>query len=30
MDENGKERIGDYELLALIGDGAQGRVYRAR
>jgi len=26
MDENGKERIGDYELLALIGDGAQGRV----
>ena len=30
MDENGKERIGDYELLSLIGDGAQGRVYRAR
>ena len=30
MDENGKERIGDYELVALIGDGAQGRVYRAR
>jgi len=30
MSENGKERIGDYELLALIGDGAQGRVYRAR
>jgi serine/threonine-protein kinase len=30
MGENGKERIGDYELIALIGDGAQGRVYRAR
>lgn len=30
MDENGKEQIGDYELLSLIGDGAQGRVYRAR
>jgi serine/threonine protein kinase len=25
-----KERIGDYELIALIGDGAQGRVYKAR
>ena len=30
MTENGKERVGDYELLALIGDGAQGRVYKAR
>lgn len=30
MGENGNERIGDYELEALIGDGAQGRVYRAR
>ncbi len=30
MGENGKERIGDYELISLIGDGAQGRVYRAR
>lgn len=25
-----KDRIGDYELIALIGDGAQGRVYKAR
>lgn len=30
MTENGKEQVGDYELLALIGDGAQGRVYKAR
>ena len=30
MGENGKEQIGDYELLSLIGDGAQGRVYKAR
>jgi serine/threonine protein kinase len=30
MGENGKELIGDYELISLIGDGAQGRVYRAR
>ncbi len=30
MGENGKEQIGDYELVSLIGDGAQGRVYRAR
>lgn len=31
MSENGKdERIGDYELQELIGDGAQGRVYKAR
>ncbi len=30
MGENGKDRIGDYELISLIGDGAQGRVYRAR
>lgn len=30
MTENGKERIGDYELLSLIGDGAQGRVYKAQ
>mgnify|MGYP003606185765 CR=1 FL=1 len=30
MGENGKECIGDYELVSLIGDGAQGRVYRAR
>jgi serine/threonine protein kinase len=30
MTENGKDRIGDYELLELIGDGAQGRVYKAR
>ncbi|MEI6149209.1 MAG: protein kinase, partial [bacterium] len=30
MTESGKERVGDYELLSLIGDGAQGRVYKAR
>lgn len=30
MDETPKEYIGDYELLELIGDGAQGRVYKAR
>ena len=30
MTETGKDRIGDYELLELIGDGAQGRVYKAR
>lgn len=30
MDEQQKDRIGDYELLDLIGDGAQGRVYKAR
>jgi len=30
MGDNGKEQIGDYELVSLIGDGAQGRVYRAR
>lgn len=30
MGENGKDRIGNYELAELIGDGAQGRVYRAR
>ncbi|MDX9867849.1 MAG: serine/threonine-protein kinase [Kiritimatiellia bacterium] len=30
MDETPKERIGEYELLELIGDGAQGRVYKAR
>lgn len=30
MTGNEKERVGDYELLALIGDGAQGRVYKAR
>lgn len=30
MTETGKERVGDYELLALIGDGAQGRVYQGR
>ncbi len=29
MDTPQKERIGDYELLGLIGDGAQGRVYKA-
>ena len=30
MMETGKEQVGEYELLALIGDGAQGRVYKAR
>ncbi|MDD4101691.1 MAG: serine/threonine protein kinase [Kiritimatiellae bacterium] len=30
MDEQQKDRIGDYELHGLIGDGAQGRVYKAR
>lgn len=30
MDTPQKERIGDYELVGLIGDGAQGRVYKAR
>ena len=30
MTDNGKERIGDYELVSLIGDGAQGRVYKAQ
>jgi serine/threonine protein kinase len=30
MTENGKERVGDYELMELIGDGAQGRVYKAQ
>ncbi len=30
MTENGKDRIGDYGLMDLIGDGAQGRVYKAQ
>ena len=30
MSEAGKDRIGDYELLKMIGDGAQGKVFRAR
>ena len=30
MTAPGKERVGDYELLDLIGDGSQGRVYKAR
>ena len=30
MDDPQKDRIGDYELLGLIGDGAQGRVYKGR
>ena len=30
MDDQQKDRIGEYELEALIGDGAQGRVYKAR
>ena len=29
MTENSKDRVGDYDLLELIGDGAQGRVYKA-
>ncbi len=29
-DSQKKDLIGDYELIALIGDGAQGRVYKAR
>ena len=29
-DETTRERVGDYELLDLIGDGAQGRVYKAQ
>lgn len=29
MTENDKDRVGAYELLDLIGDGAQGRVYKA-
>ncbi|MDD4016998.1 MAG: serine/threonine-protein kinase, partial [Kiritimatiellae bacterium] len=29
MEDTPKERIGDYELIGLIGDGAQGRVYKA-
>ncbi len=30
MDDQQKDCIGDYELFGLIGDGAQGRVYKAR
>ena len=30
MEENDTKQFGEYELLALIGDGAQGRVYKAR
>lgn len=30
MGDTTKERLGDYELLQLIGDGAQGRVFKAR
>jgi serine/threonine-protein kinase len=30
MTETAARRVGDYELLDLIGDGAQGRVFRAR
>ncbi len=29
MEEIAKKQIGDYELLSIIGDGAQGRVYKA-
>ena len=30
MGQSIKERLGDYELVSLLGDGAQGRVYQAR
>ena len=30
MNDEGHNRVGDYDLLDLIGDGAQGRIYRAR
>jgi len=30
MSRDSNKRIGDYEVLELIGSGAQGRVYRAR
>ena len=30
MNGSAKERIGDYELIELIGDGAQGKVFKAR
>jgi len=29
MEEVSSKMIGDYELLSIIGDGAQGRVYKA-